>query len=195
MGLPKDAKLLIIHADDVGVAHAENAATFSAIEKDGVSSASIMVPCPWFPEVAAYAKNHPEKDWGIHLTLTSEWKNYKWGGVLPASEIPSLLDKDGFMYASVEELSKNGKPEEVEKELRAQIKKAQAAGIILTHLDTHMGSVFGRPEYMGIYNKLGKEFGLPRPAADLFCPDDACFCSQPIRYDSGRHGQEFVDGR
>jgi chitin disaccharide deacetylase len=161
LGYPKDARLLIIHGDDVGVAHSENAATFSAMEKNGISSASIMVPCPWFPEVAAYAKNHPEKDWGIHLTLTAEWKNYKWGGVLPSTAISSLLNEDGFFYSSVEELSKHGKPEEVEMELRAQIKKALAAGIKLTHLDTHMGSVMGRPEYLSIYIKLGKEFQLP----------------------------------
>ena len=161
LGFAKDAKLLIIHADDVGVAHSENAATFAALEKNAVSSASIMVPCPWFPEVAAYASKHPEKDWGIHLTLTSEWKNYKWGGVLPASEIASLLDPDGYMYASVEELVKHAKPEEVEKELRAQIKKAQAAGIQLSHLDTHMGSAFGKPEFMKIYYQLGKDFQLP----------------------------------
>ena len=87
LGYPKDSKLLIIHADDVGLSHSEDAATVAGLEKKSVNSASIMVPCPWFPEIAGYAKQHPEVDWGIHLTLTSEWKNYKWGGVSSSNEI------------------------------------------------------------------------------------------------------------
>ena len=109
LGYPEDSKLLIIHADDVGLSHSEDAATITALEKKGVNSASIMVPCPWFPEIAGYAKQHPEVDWGIHLTLTSEWKNYKWGGVSSSNEIASLLDKDGYLYASVEDFGKKRK--------------------------------------------------------------------------------------
>lgn len=158
---PKDAKLLIVHADDAGVSHSTNAAIITAFEKKAINSASIMVPCPWFPEIAAYAKAHPELDWGIHITLTAEWKNYKWGGVSSSNEIPSLLDKDGYFYASVEEFTKHTKPEEVRKEIRAQIRKAMAAGIKLSHLDSHMGSLFGSPELVKIYQELGKEFNLP----------------------------------
>ena len=157
---PKD-KLLIIHADDAGVSHSTNAAIIAAFEKKVITSAAMMVPCPWFPEIAAYAKAHPELDWGIHITLTAEWKNYKWGGVSSSNEIPSLLDKDGYFYASVEEFTKHAKPEEVKKEVRAQIRKAMAAGIKLSHLDTHMGSLFGSPEMVKIYQELGKEFNLP----------------------------------
>src|SRR5919202_1394081 len=83
---PKDKKLLIIHADDAGVSHSTNAAIIAAFEKKAINSASIMVPCPWFPEIAAYAKAHPELDWGIHITLTAEWKNYKWAGVSSSNE-------------------------------------------------------------------------------------------------------------
>src|ERR1700733_5575955 len=97
LGYPKNAKLLIIHADDVGVSHSENAATISALEKGCVRSASIMVPCPWFPEIAAYAKLHPEMDFGLHLTLTSEWTYYKWGPVTPAQKVPGLVNKNGFL--------------------------------------------------------------------------------------------------
>lgn len=161
LGYPKDTKLLIIHADDAGVSHSTNAAIIAAFEKKAINSAAIMVPCPWFPEIAAYAKEHPELDWGIHITLTAEWKNYKWGGVSSSNEISSLLDKDGYFYASVEEFKKHAKPEEVRKEIRAQIRKAMAAGIKLTHLDNHMGSLLGSPELVEIYQQLGKEFHLP----------------------------------
>src|SRR6185295_9390157 len=129
LGYPKDSKLLIIHADDLGLSHSEDSATITALGKKGANSASIMVPCPWFTEIAGYAKQHPEVDWGIHLTLTSEWKNYKWGGVSSSNEIPSLLGKDGYMYASVEDFGKNAKPGEVEKEIKAQIEKAISSGI------------------------------------------------------------------
>src|SRR5215813_3937229 len=83
LGYPKGAKLLILHADDVGVTHSENKATIDAIEKGCINSASVMVPCPWFPEIAAYVRNHPDYDFGLHITLTSEWKYYKWAPVTP----------------------------------------------------------------------------------------------------------------
>src|SRR6266542_3852681 len=161
LGYSKDAKLLILHADDFGLSHSEDSATFTAFERKGITSASIMVPCPWFLEVAAYAKQHPEFDWGIHSTFTSEWKYYKWDGVLPSSEIPSLVSKDGYMYSSVEEFTKNAKPEDVEKELKAQIEKATSFGIKLTHIDNHMGSILASPEMIAVYQKIGREYHLP----------------------------------
>lgn len=161
LGYSKDAKLLIIHADDIGVAHSVNAASIAAFEKKGISSGSIMVPCPWFPEIAAYARNHPELDLGIHITLTAEWKNYKWGGVLSSNEIPSLLNKYGFFFESVEEFARNAKPAEVEKEVRAQIERAIAFGIKPTHLDSHMGSLFVSPEFFKIFQKIGREYNMP----------------------------------
>ena len=161
LGYSKDAKLLILHADDAGVSHSEDSATIVALEKKAINSASIMVPCPWFPEIAAYAKAHPELDWGIHLTLTAEWKNYKWGGVSSSDKISSLLDKNGYLYSSVEEFTRHAKSEEVETELRAQIEKAMSFGIKITHLDNHMGSILGSPVFIKIYQKLGKEYNLP----------------------------------
>ena len=98
LGYPKDTKLLIIHADDLGVSQSENAASIYAMEKGSVSSGSIMVPCPWMGDIAAYARSHPNADLGLHLTLTSEWKNYRWGSVLPANQAGSLLNTAGFLY-------------------------------------------------------------------------------------------------
>jgi chitin disaccharide deacetylase len=161
LGYPKDAKLLIIHADDAGFAHAADSAIISAYEKGVINSASIMVTCPWFPEIAAYAKKHPELDWGIHLSLTSERKNFKWGGVSSADEITSLLDQKGYLYSSNIEFAKNAKLSEAEKEIRAQINKALKFGIKLTHIDNHMGSIFASPDMLKMYQKVGKEYGLP----------------------------------
>ncbi len=167
LGYPKDAKLLLVHADDIGVAHSVNSATIKAFENSGISSASIMVPCPWFGEIAAYIKNNPDKDFGLHLTLTAEWENYKWDGVLPASQIPSLLNKEGYFYSAVEDVVKHAKPEEVEAEIRAQVQRALDFGIDVTHLDTHMRTLFSHPEFFKAYQKVGKEFGVP-----VFIPAD-----------------------
>jgi predicted glycoside hydrolase/deacetylase ChbG (UPF0249 family) len=161
LGYPKNTKLLILHADDAGVSHSEDSAIMVAFEKHAITSSSIMVPCPWFPEIAAYAKAHPEMDWGIHLTLTSEWKNYKWDGVLPADKISSLLDSNGYFYSSVQDFTRHANPQEVEAELRAQIERARSFGVRITHLDTHMGSVYASPALVKIFQKLGADYRLP----------------------------------
>ena len=154
-------KLLIIHADDVGMCHSVNEATASAFEAGIVTCGSIMVPCPWFLEAAAYCREHPEADLGLHLTLNSEWKYYRWGPVAPRDKVPSLVDEEGFLWHSTEQVREHAEPKEVEIELRAQIERALNAGIKPTHLDTHMGSVFARPEFFEIYCRLGKEYGIP----------------------------------
>jgi len=161
LGYPSDAKLLVIHADDIGVSHSENMATISAYEKGGINSGSIMVPCPWFPEIAEYARGNPEFDLGLHLTLTAEWKHLQWDGVLPSNEIPSLINDEGYFYETVEELVKNTDLTEVEKELRAQIERAQAFGIKPSHLDSHMGGPSATPELFEIMIKLGEEYKIP----------------------------------
>ncbi len=161
LGYPKETKLLIIHADDMGVSHSENVATIHTMEKGVVTSGSIMVPCPWFPEVAEYAKSHPEADLGLHLTLTSEWKNYKWGPVTSSDKVLSLLDDQGYFYNNTGAVMKNGKAEEVEKELRAQVERAIKSGIKPTHFDTHMASSVSTPELLKIYIKLGHEYKVP----------------------------------
>jgi len=161
LGYPKDSKLLIIHADDIGVSQSENAASISAMEKGSVTSGSIMVPCPWVGDIAAYSRTHPKSDLGLHLTLTSEWKYYRWGTVSPLSQTSSLVNKNGFLYNDTDSLYMKGNAQEVEKEIRAQIEKARQFGIDPTHFDAHMGCMFGSPEYLSILIKLGREYKVP----------------------------------
>lgn len=161
LGYPAGSKLLIIHADDLAVAHSVNSASFDALEKNAVTSASIMVPCPWLTEVADYAKAHPDADLGLHLTLTSEWKTYRWGPVAPSDKVPSLLGPDGTLWSDTSSVAQHSKSDETEREIRAQIERAMALGIHPTHLDTHMGSVLASLEIFDVYVKLAHEFHLP----------------------------------
>jgi len=136
LGYPPEAKLLIVHADDLGVTHSVNAASIQALETGLVNSASIMVPCPWFAEIADYAKTHPDVDFGLHLTLTSERVYYRWGPVASADKVPSLLDRNGYLHHDWER-DTHINPREAEAELRAQIDRAYAMGVRPTHLDSH----------------------------------------------------------
>ncbi len=161
LGYPADAKLLIIHADDLAVAHSVDCASFAALDQKAVSSASIMVPCPWLTEVAAYAKERPDADLGLHLTLTSEWKTYRWGPVASKDQVQSLLGPDGYFWGETGPAASHAKPEEVEREMRAQIERAMQAGIRPTHLDSHMGTLFANPALFAVFVKVAHEYGLP----------------------------------
>jgi predicted glycoside hydrolase/deacetylase ChbG (UPF0249 family) len=161
LGYPRNAKLLILHADDVGMSHSINTATFQALDAGAINSASIMIPCPWLPEVAAYARSHPNADLGLHLTLNSEWTAYRWGPVASKSSVPSLLDKDGFFYNSTEEGRAKINPREAEVELRAQIERARAVGIQPTHLDSHMGQLFQTRDLLATLMRVAHEYKLP----------------------------------
>jgi predicted glycoside hydrolase/deacetylase ChbG (UPF0249 family) len=161
LGYPPDSKLLIVHADDLAVAHSVDAASFDALDKNAVTSASVMVPCPWLNEVAAYAKEHPNADLGLHLTLTSEWKIYRWGPVEAKDKVPSLLDPAGYLWPETLPAVQNLKSEEAEREIRAQVERAIAAGIHPTHLDSHMGVLFSRPDLFAVLIKVAHEYHLP----------------------------------
>jgi predicted glycoside hydrolase/deacetylase ChbG (UPF0249 family) len=161
LGYAADAKLLILHGDDLGVAHSIDAATLDALEHGVVSSASVMMPTPWVTEVAAWARAHPDHDVGLHLTLTSEWDTFRWGSVAPASAVPTLLDSVGTLPRDTRVVAERAAPGEVERELRAQIERALALGIHPTHLDTHMGALFATPALQAAYVRVAHAYHLP----------------------------------
>jgi chitin disaccharide deacetylase len=161
LGYGPNDKVLMVHADDLGMSHSVNVASIEAFKKAMVTSGSIMVPCPWFPEIAAYAREHPELDLGLHLTLTSEWKYLRWRPVAPPDKVKGLIDPEGYMWRSERDTAKNATPQEIETEIRAQIDRARAFGIKPTHLDTHMGTLYTRKDFFDVYTKLGKEYGIP----------------------------------
>jgi len=161
LGHPKGARLLIINGDDAGMCHTANVATIESMEKGLMTSATIMVPCPWFLEIARYAREHPEKDFGIHLCQTSEWKVYRWGPVAPRTEVPGLMDPEGYLWHEVPQVYASARPEEAYIESRAQIRKALDAGVDVTHLDSHMGTMQMNPAYVEQYLRLAVEFDVP----------------------------------
>lgn len=161
LGYPASARLLVIHADDLGMSHSVNRATFEAIERGWITSASILVPCPWFPEVARWAKEHPKADLGIHLALTSEWTDLRWGPVSGASRVPSLVDAHGYFPLDTPDVDQNARMPDVEYELRSQIERAKNAGIPVTHLDMHMAGMVSSQQLFGVYRKLGDDYKLP----------------------------------
>jgi hypothetical protein len=156
-----EQKRLIVHADDAGMCHSANIATIEAMEKGMVSSASVMMPCPWVQEFTEWARVHPEMDIGLHLTLTSEWRHYRWRPVAPWDKVRGLIDKEGYIWRDVRSVAMNATPAEIETELRAQIERARQYGVRFTHLDSHMGTLFARPDYFEIYTKLAGEYGVP----------------------------------
>ena len=161
LGHPANSKLLILHADDLGVAHSVNVASLDALDQGAISSASVMVPTPWITEVAAYARAHPNADLGLHLTLTSEWQTYRWGSVESRDKVPSLLDSAGTFPSEERLVAATAKTLEVERELRAQIERALALGIRPTHVDSHMGALFTTPELFATYVKVARAYRLP----------------------------------
>jgi hypothetical protein len=154
---------LIIRGDDIGSSHAANEACIKSFREGIERSTEIMVPAPWYREAVRMLKEAPGLDVGVHLTLTSEWDGCKWG---PITRSPSLMDKYGHFHPNTGEFLQAGpKPEEVEKELRAQIELAKAdLGGQVSHLSSHMGTATARPELRAIAEKLAKEYGLPLEA-------------------------------
>jgi chitin disaccharide deacetylase len=161
LGFGPQEKLLIIHADDAGMCHAHNRATIDGMEKGVINSSSIMMPCPWIMEAIDYYKKNPSADFGVHMTLNSEWKNYRWRPVAPRDKVKGLIDEEGYIWGDTRESATHASGAEVEVELRAQVQRALDLGIKPTHLDSHMGTVFVRPDFFAAYRKVALEFGIP----------------------------------
>lgn len=161
LGYSEDTRLLILHADDLGMSHSTNMALFDAVKSSPLKSGSVMVPCPWFMEMASFLKEHPEIDAGIHLTLNAEWKNYKWDGILPSNEIPSLIDSNGYFHQNLWQMLKDLNPDEVIREARAQIDRALKFGIKPTHIDVHTGAILMSPVILRQLFSISREYGMP----------------------------------
>ena len=151
----------MVHADDVGMCHSVNVASTEALLSGAAQSASIMVPCPWLSEIAETAREHPELDLGLHLTLTSEWRHYRWRPVAPIDKVRGLLDPEGYLWRDVRSAATHASAAEVETELRAQLERARQLGIKFTHVDTHMGTLYARPDYFEAYTKVAQEARVP----------------------------------
>jgi predicted glycoside hydrolase/deacetylase ChbG (UPF0249 family) len=153
--------VILPHVDDAGMSHPSNQGSIESVAQGIATSWSVMMPCPWVPEIAAYLKDHPNIDSGLHLTLTSEWKSYRWSPLAGASQVPGLTDPQGCLWPSVEEVVANASPEEVDLEIRAQYTRAERMGLPITHLDSHMGTLFAHPAFFEKYVRLGIEKQVP----------------------------------
>jgi len=154
------SRAAVIHVDDLGMSQSANDGGFAALAAGPATCGSIMVPCPWFPDAAARARADLSLDLGVHLTLNAEFDSYRWGPVLGAAAVPSLVDKEGYLPRTVDEVVAGADLEEAERELHAQIDKALGAGIDVTHLDSHMGTMFHRGFY-DIYLGLARHYEVP----------------------------------
>ena len=161
MGYPKGSKVLILHVDDVGMSYDSNIGAIKAINEGVANSLSLMMPCAWIPDFFKYLEKFPETDAGLHLTLTSEWTGYRWGPLMGKPSVPGLVDKQGAMWKSVETTIKNAQPDEIEKEIRAQLERSRSMGWEPTHLDSHMGTLYATKEYLERYIKVGMQEKIP----------------------------------
>ena len=170
LGYPVDSKVVMLHADDIGMCSEANEAVIPYLLNDQIQSASAMVPCPWFNDIADWYKKHPEMDIGLHLTLTSEWKNYRWGPVSNPSSVPELIDPEGYLWRGVIDVASRTPVAIIEKEVRAQIERAYKRGIKPGHIDTHMGTLYSKVEYAEAFFNIAMEYGIPANVIE-FTPD------------------------
>jgi len=161
LGYAADARVLILNADDFGMCHDQNEGVIRGLEEGVFTSSTILVTCPWFEEAAEFARSNPRADLGVHLTLTAEWDSYKWGPVSARHTVPTLVDERGYLWQTVAQVYEHARLDEAERELRAQIEKALAAGIDVTHLDSHMGTLQLRADYHEIHARLAGEYRVP----------------------------------
>jgi predicted glycoside hydrolase/deacetylase ChbG (UPF0249 family) len=167
LGWPADKRVVIFHADDVGMCYEANQAAQGALSKGEYRSAAAMVPCPWFNEMAAWCRANPQHDVGLHLTLTSEWKYYRWGPVAPREQVKGLLDPLGYLYADVRGVVFSANAAQINTEIRAQLARARRMGMQPSHVDTHMGTVYARPDYTAAYLRMAMEEQIPAMVIEM----------------------------
>lgn len=170
LGWPRGSKVLILHADDIGMCEEANTAAERMLTNNEIQSAAVMVPCPNAKEFLEWANDHSELDIGLHLTLTSEWKTYRWGPITDKAQVPGLLDGTGHFWHEVPQVVAHASPEEVEQEIRAQIRRSIAWGHRPSHIDTHMGTLYGSTPYVQVFLKVAMEYGIPANAIDMSNP-------------------------
>ncbi len=161
LGYPKGKKVIILHIDDAGMSYEANQGTILAMDKGVANSTSVMMPCGWVPAYMKYLQQHPTTDAGVHLTLTSEWKGYRWFPLSGREKVPGLLDKEGAMWSNVADVVKHATADEVETEIRAQIARFRSFGVEPSHIDSHMGTLFGSPAFTERYIKVGMQEKIP----------------------------------
>lgn len=161
LGYPAGARVVILHVDDAGMSHQSNIGAIRSVTEGVTTSMSAMMPCSWVPELKQMLVKHPGLDVGLHLTLTSEWSGYRWGPLASRDRIAGLIDSEGALWPSVEDVAKRATPDEIELEIRAQIARSRGLGIEPTHLDSHMGTLFARDDYLERYIKVGVEERIP----------------------------------
>ena len=161
LGWAKDDKVIIMHVDDAGMSYDSNQGAIQSIENGIANSVSIMMPCPWAASFVRYVKEHPAIDAGLHLTLTAEWKDYRWVPLMGREAVPGLIDEEGAFWHSVEQVVQHASADEVEKEIRAQVERALGLGYRPTHLDSHMGTLFATPDFLERYIKVGADYDIP----------------------------------
>ncbi|WP_345271519.1 polysaccharide deacetylase family protein [Nibrella viscosa] len=160
LGFPKDKKVIILHIDDAGMSYESNQGTIKSMEQGIANSTSVMMPCGWVPQFFDYLKQHPQVDAGVHLTLTSEWKNYRWFPLVGRDKAPGLYDGQGAFWPGVQQVVQHASANEVEAELRAQIARFRGFGLEPTHIDSHMGTLF-EPKFLDRYIKVGITEKIP----------------------------------
>lgn len=166
LGYPAGSKVLILHADELGMSYETNAAGTKLLESGGVSSAAALPPAPWFGDFAHWSKTHPDADVGLELTLNSELENYRWQPVA-GGFVPSLVDADGYLWRTPLQTTSNATTDDVEYELRSQLARAKAAGVHPTHLTTHLGVLFDRPDFVEAYLRMARQEWIPAAVVEL----------------------------
>jgi predicted glycoside hydrolase/deacetylase ChbG (UPF0249 family) len=160
LGYDAHDRVLIIHADDIGMCQATLPAIADLFGFGLVTSAATMVPCPWFPAAAAFCREHPAVDMGVHLTVNCEWQSFRWGPISTCDPATGMLDEQGYLHGWPPAVEQQADPQSIAAELRAQVARALAAGIDATHVDAHMGTVFG-PRFVQSYVDVARENRLP----------------------------------